>query len=74
MNPNVEEFEIFQGRYDRKGGNNFIWINAVKGLDEAKSMMQLVAAENPGQYFLFCTRTNTVMATVDTTRAHHHHA
>jgi hypothetical protein len=61
-----EEYEIFQGRYHEK---DVMWVDVVKGLDAAKSRMEALSARAPGPYFVFCTRTRTVMATADTSNS-----
>jgi hypothetical protein len=58
-----DDYEIFQGRFDEK---DVMWIGIVKGLDAAKIRMEAISAKNPGRYFVFCTKTNSVMATADT--------
>ena len=58
----VPTFDIFSGRVDK----NAIWIEAVEGLGNAYELMTKLAAQTPGPYFVFCTRTHTVRGSIDT--------
>jgi len=55
-------FEIFLGYFD-KGA---LWVEAVRGLGAASKRMKERAEEFPGPYFVFCTKTHTVLASIDT--------
>ena len=56
-------FDIFSGRFDTP---NALWIEAVQGLVAAHERMQEIAATKPGEYFIFCCRTQAVVATTHT--------
>lgn len=55
-------FDIFSGTPD----TNACWLETVEGLSDARARMEVVAAQAPGQYFVFCTETQTVMAQTET--------
>ena len=55
-------FEIFLGYFDRDA----LWLEAVRGLSAASRRMQQRAEEFPGPYFVFCTKTHAVLASIDT--------
>lgn len=38
-----------------------IWVKAVEGLEEAKRQLAQMASENPGNYFIFNTRSGLVV-------------
>jgi len=52
------ELDIFSGKTERDA----IWLESVKGLEVAIARMEQIAAEKPGQYFVFSTASNTVLA------------
>ncbi len=58
----VPEYDLFCGIFDK----NAMWLEAVEGLGNAFERMKDLASEAPGSYFVFCTRTHQVMASVDT--------
>ena len=51
-------FDIFSGSSERDA----IWIEVVAGLTNAKRRMDEIAAKQPGDYFIFQTDRNSVMA------------
>jgi hypothetical protein len=56
-------FEVYSGTIDKDAR----WIEAVRGLANARDRMEALAKETPGKYFVFSTLTYAVMATKDTT-------
>ncbi len=58
----VPEYDLFSGIFDK----NAMWLEAVEGLGNAFERMKDLASEAPGSYFVFCTRTHQVLASVDT--------
>ena len=57
------EYDIFAGRPDGEA----MWIESVEGLKDARARMEQIAAEKPGQYFMFSTTNNAVLAKSNTT-------
>jgi len=55
-------YDIFSGLRE----NGPIWVEAVDGLEAACARMRERADHNPGAYFVFCSQTNAVLASVDT--------
>jgi hypothetical protein len=58
----VPTFEIFLGYFDKDA----LWLEAVRGLRAASARMRVRAEEFPGPYFVFCTKTHSVLASMDT--------
>lgn len=56
-------FELYSGTFDKDA----CWIEAVRGLANARDRMEAIAKETPGKYFVFSTLTYAVIATKDTT-------
>ena len=63
MAPLVRSYDIFSGVKD----DGPMWLETVSGYEPAYERMKVVAFEKPGNYFVFCTATSTVMCAVDTT-------
>jgi len=61
-NLKVPLFNIFSGVPDK----NAIWIETVAGLSNARERMEAIAAQQPGQYFVFCPRDHTILAKTET--------
>ncbi|MGB7433961.1 MAG: hypothetical protein WBW49_00985 [Candidatus Acidiferrum sp.] len=59
---NTPIYEIFLGSRDKDA----LWLEAVEGLGAACDRMNELAAQCPGPYFVFCTSTHKVLASVDT--------
>lgn len=59
----VPAFDIFAGT---PGHANVLWICSVNGLTRAKERMDRIAAQKPGEYFIFFTDGHTVVAHVET--------
>lgn len=55
-------YEILSGRVDI----NAVWIETVEGLGNAYELMTKIAAETPGPYFIFCSRTRTLCGSINT--------
>lgn len=62
MKSTLSKFDIFAGEIQK----NAIWLEAVAGLEEAKIKMEQVAARSPGKYFVYCSTTRSVVATLET--------
>lgn len=58
----LPKFDIFSGTREKDAR----WIEAVEGLSEANERMQQLAVQKPGMYFIFCTASNTVVASIET--------
>lgn len=58
----VPTFEIFLGYFEKE----VLWLEAVRGLRAASARMKQRAEEFPGPYFVFCTKTHSVRASIDT--------
>ena len=58
-------FEIFAG----SGDNDAMWLETVEGLANARQRMEGLAAQVPGQYFVYSIRSRAVLAKTDTTKA-----
>lgn len=58
----VPTFEIFLGYFDKEA----LWLEAVRGLRAASVRMRQRAEEFPGPYFVYCTKTQSVRASIDT--------
>jgi hypothetical protein len=57
-------FDIFSGTPDKDA----LWLEAVSGLERARLRMHRIAAEKPGRYFLFRTQSQSVVASIDSTK------
>jgi hypothetical protein len=55
-------YDIFAGRIDREA----TWIEAVEGLGNAYELMTKIAAQNPGPYFVACSRTHRICGSINT--------
>jgi hypothetical protein len=58
----VPQYDIFSGHVDRDA----LWLETVEGLGAAVAKMKEYAEQSPGCYFVFCTHTHSVLASVDT--------
>jgi hypothetical protein len=65
----VPAYDIFSGRVDKSA----VWIETVEGLGNAYELMTKIAAETPGPYFIFCSRTHTVCGSINTSIREHRH-
>ena len=57
-------FDIFSGSFKKR---DLMWIEAVLGLSKARARMEELAAEAPGEYFVFSMRSRAILAKIDTT-------
>jgi hypothetical protein len=57
-------FDLFSDHFDADA----LWIEAVQEFGCAVERMKELAAQSPGPYFVFCTRTHKVLASIDTSR------
>jgi hypothetical protein len=55
-------YHIFSGSRDKDA----LWLESVEGLGAAHEKMKERAAEKPGPYFIFCTKTHAVLASINT--------
>jgi len=55
-------FDIFRGRY---GDKDVAWIEAVEGLAAARERMEEIAAEQPGDYFVFSAYDRRALAVIN---------
>jgi hypothetical protein len=58
----VPRYAIFSGFTDKDA----LWLESVEGLGAANERMKERAADSPGPYFIFCTKTHKVLASIDT--------
>jgi hypothetical protein len=58
----VPQYHIFSGFRDK----NPMWLETVEGLATAHKRLQERATEEPGPYFIFCSETHAVVASLDT--------
>jgi DNA-binding NarL/FixJ family response regulator len=58
----VPVFDIFFGVPDK----NAVWIETAAGLSNARERMEAIAAQEPGQYFVFSRRDHTILAKTET--------
>jgi hypothetical protein len=58
-----EMFDIFSGVDDRDA----VWIESAVGIDDAEKRMQEIAAEKPGDYFVFHVPSHSVLSRVSAT-------
>ena len=56
------QYDIFAGRRD----NGYLWLEAVGDLDQAVFRMKQRAQQEPGDYFVFHSRSQTVLAFIQT--------
>ena len=56
--------DFFSGVPDR----NPVWLEAVQGLSNARARMHEIAAQTPGQYFVFSVGSRAVLAQTETFR------
>ena len=56
-NMDTDMFDLFAGPPDRDAA----WLESVVGLEKAKNRVNELAAENPGEYFVFHSRSHTVL-------------
>lgn len=54
-------FDIFTGNNDKDA----VWVEAASVLSGARERMEQIAAEHPGQYFVFSQRTHCILARID---------
>jgi hypothetical protein len=59
-------YDIFCGHVDKDA----VWIETVDGLGAATDRMKQLAEEKPGPYFVFCTETHKVLASIHTFARH----
>jgi hypothetical protein len=62
MHEAVSYFDIFSG----SPGQDVVWIEVVCGFAQARDRMEELAREIPGKYFVFSTRSQTILAKIDT--------
>ena len=62
MEQTEPRFDIFSGQIDK----NALWIETVEGLSNARERMEQIAAEKPGQYFIFSSLSHAVLAQIET--------
>lgn len=55
-------FDIFTGTSDKDA----IWLEAVEGLSHARARMYEIAAQIPGQYFIFSPSDHEILARTET--------
>ena len=56
-NMDTDTFDLFAGAPDRDGA----WLESAVGLEKATNRLNELAAENPGEYFVFHSRSHTVL-------------
>ena len=58
----TDTFDIFSGVADRDA----MWIEAVDGIEEATARMRQIAADSPGDYFVFDVSSRSILARANT--------
>jgi hypothetical protein len=58
----IPTYDLFAGLPDKDAS----WLEAIQGLGAACDRMKDLAAESPDPYFVFCTQTRKVLASIDT--------
>jgi hypothetical protein len=56
----TDAFDLFAGAPDRDAA----WLESIVGLEAAKERVNELAADNPGEYFVFHSRSHTVLVHV----------
>lgn len=56
-------FDIFTGT----PGEDAVWLEAVRGLANAREQIQRIASTKQGKYFLFSVQSHSVIEQIDTT-------
>lgn len=57
-------FDVFSG----SPGQDAIWIEVVSGFAAARNRMEELARDIPGRYFVFSTRSQSILAKIDTSK------
>jgi hypothetical protein len=65
MAQTVPVFNIFSGHF---GGKNAVWLGVAEGLEAAREGMFHFAENQPGEYFVFRSDSQLIVAAVDTSR------
>ena len=65
---NAARYHIFSGH----NMEDALWLEAVERLDASVERMKNLAGQQPGAYFVFCTRTYSVVASLDTNQSDQH--
>ena len=65
----ISKYDIFSGKF----GDEVMWIEMVEGLGPATARMKDLAAGAPGRYFVFCTTTHRVLASMDNSEPNRDH-
>ena len=60
----TDAFDLFVGPPDRDAA----WLESVVGLEKARERINQLAAEKPGEYFVFHSRSHTVLVHVTNSR------
>jgi hypothetical protein len=58
----IPSYEIFSGAFDK----NAVWIKTVRGLGNAYEQMTKLAAQSPGEYFIFSAKTRRICGSINT--------
>jgi hypothetical protein len=58
----AQVLDIFAGHSEKRA----VWLEAAVGLENAKQRMLQIAAEKPGDYFVFDVRTREIVARIST--------
>ena len=56
----IPQYDIFSGRADKYAE----WLEVVEGLGAAVDKMNEHAVQSPGRYFVFCSNTHAVLASI----------
>jgi hypothetical protein len=54
----IAKFDIFK----RLPDGHPLWVNAVDGLEEARAQLVRLCAASPGEYFIYCSQNQRVVA------------
>jgi len=58
----IPQYDVFSGRIDRDA----MWLESIDGLAASVDRMKEYAKQSPGRYFVFCSKTHTVVASINT--------
>jgi hypothetical protein len=64
-NMGTDVYDIFSGTSE----NDAVWLEDVVGMERAVERMQAIAAAKPGNYFVFHTQTQAIIANTNKTKA-----
>ena len=55
-------FDLFSGGPE----HDPLWLETVSGRSRARERIEFLSAQKPGQYFIFCAQTQTILDRIET--------